>query len=150
MEHHYTYNNRILPVSLELGGKDGFYVRHDVADIKAAAEALVDGAVYNSGQSCCSVERIYVHQKVYDQFVEEALKNMTGLNTMGDPLDSATTLGPMTLPASPTMLQQQVEDSVGSGASLLLGGLACSDSQGKGTFFEPTLIVDCDNGMSVF
>lgn len=69
---------------------------------------------------------------------------------MGDPLDSTTTLGPMTLPSSPSMLQQQVEDSVGSGAQLLLGGLACGDAQGKGTFFEPTLLVDCDNGMSVF
>jgi acyl-CoA reductase-like NAD-dependent aldehyde dehydrogenase len=49
IEHHYTYNNRILPVALELGGKDGFYVRHDVKDVKAAAEALVDGAIYNSG-----------------------------------------------------------------------------------------------------
>ena len=92
-----------MDICLELGGKDGFYVRDDCSDLKKAAESLVDGACYNAGQSCCSVERIYVHEKVYDRFVVECGEVMKSYK-MGDPLDKLTNMGPMTLKHSPQFL----------------------------------------------
>lgn len=65
-EYHYTHNNKFTEVGLELGGKDGFYVRNDVKNVKQVASSLVEGACYNAGQSCCSVERIYVHDEIYE------------------------------------------------------------------------------------
>ncbi|MGH9835301.1 MAG: aldehyde dehydrogenase family protein, partial [Blastocatellia bacterium] len=86
-------SERFIATGLELGGKDPAYVRPD-APMQATIENLVDGAMFNSGQSCCAIERIYVHQDVYDQFVEGFVE-LTKQYKLGNPLDPATTIGPM-------------------------------------------------------
>src|SRR5699024_5659412 len=78
---------------LELGGKDPAYVRPD-ADLSQAAAGIADGAFFNAGQSCCSIERLYVHESVYDSFLDK-LKEEAGALQLGDPLDAGTTLGPL-------------------------------------------------------
>src|SRR5262249_15252683 len=84
---------RLESIGLELGGKDPAYVAED-ADVAFAAENVVDGACYNAGQSCCAVERVYVHETVYDRFLEKAKAALKAYRT-GDPLDERTTLGPL-------------------------------------------------------
>lgn len=105
MEHHYTYNNKIISIGLELGGKDGFYIRNDIGDheMERVARAIVDGATYNSGQSCCSVERVYVHQDIYQKVIDHCKQAMDGFR-MGSPLHEQTNLGPMTLSHQPSFL----------------------------------------------
>ena len=97
---------RFIEVGLELGGKDAAYVAED-SNIKEAAASLIDGAMYNAGQSCCSIERIYVHQSKYEEFLEEANK-ITKAYVLGDPLKEGTTMGPLTLEETPLKLQTQV------------------------------------------
>jgi acyl-CoA reductase-like NAD-dependent aldehyde dehydrogenase len=97
---------RFIEVGLELGGKDPAYVAED-SNIKEAAASLIDGAMYNAGQSCCSIERIYVHQSKYEEFLEEAHK-ITKSYVLGDPLKEGTTMGPLTLEETPLKLQTQV------------------------------------------
>lgn len=106
---------RFIPVGLELGGKDPAYVRAD-ADIGFAAENLVDGAFFNSGQSCCGVERIYVQADVYDDFVEKFVE-ITRQYVLGDPLDEATTLGPMVKGAAADFVRGQIGEALRGGAT---------------------------------
>ena len=96
-------------VGLELGGKDPAYVRED-ADVGYAVENLVDGAFFNSGQSCCSIERIYVHQAVYDEFVAKFAEGAKGYK-LGDPTKEETTLGPVVSVASAKRIRKQVKDA---------------------------------------
>nr|ODN95545.1 aldehyde dehydrogenase [Cryptococcus depauperatus CBS 7855] len=103
---------------LELGGNDPAYVREDV-NIKFAAEQLVDGVVYNSGQSCAAVERIYVHSAIYDEFVREYIEIAKQLK-LGDPIRLATTLGPVVSVASAARIRKQVKDAVALGAQIVL------------------------------
>lgn len=134
---------KMVPCHLELGGKDPLYVMDDVEDVgKTAADAL-EGVVYNNGQSCCAVERIYVHEKIYDQFVDAYVKHSGNL-VMGDPLDQSTTIGPLSRKEQQRFLMDQVEDAVAHGATLVAGGKIPS---GKGYFFEPTVLVDVDSSM---
>ena len=126
---------RLESVGLELGGKDPAYVAED-ADVDFAAENVVDGACYNAGQSCCAVERVYVHEKVYEKFLEKA-KSVLKMYRMGDPLDERTTLGPLARSAQVDTLEQQVNDAVERGAKLVYRGKRIS---GKGSFFEPILL----------
>jgi len=137
--------HRMIKVQLELGGKDATYVCED-ANVKAAAESLADGAMYNTGQSCCSVERIYVQQEVYDQFVEEFVKTVNTFK-LGDPLDSSTYIGPLSRSSQLSFLEGQVKDATGKGAKLLVGGHRAHRS--KGYFFEPTVIVNTNHSMSL-
>ncbi len=136
--------SKLVPVGLELGGKDPMYVCDDV-DVKHAAAAGVEGAFYNTGQSCCAVERIYVHERIYteyvDAFIEEA-KNWT----IGDPEHAATAIGPLTRPQQLTVLEDQVKDAIDRGARLVLGG---KHAEKAGYYFEPTVLVDCDHSMKV-
>lgn len=132
-------------VGLELGGKDPAYVAADV-DLDFAASNVVDGACYNAGQSCCAVERVYVHRSVHDEFVDRARRVLEGYR-MGDPLDEATTLGPLAIRASLSFLERQVEDAVAQGAHLLLGGERVAGTTGN--FFPPTLLVDVPNRSSL-
>ena len=88
----------MIKVQLELGGKDPVYVCDDV-DVKAAAAGIADGAFYNTGQSCCSVERIYVHEKIHDAFVEAFVAEVQGYR-IGDPMDETTYIGPITRAAA--------------------------------------------------
>src|SRR2546423_2935482 len=131
---------RFIDVGLELGGKDPAYVAAD-ADLDHAIANLVDGAYYNAGQSCCGIERIYVHASLYERFVEGALAEMRKQLKLGDPLDAATTLGPMAQPDAPAKLEAQVEEARAKGGRVLCGGKTTT-AGGRGRFFDPCLIAD--------
>lgn len=134
---------RMVPLQMELGGKDPVYVCDDV-DVKVAAAATADGAFYNVGQGCCSVERIYVHEKVYDQFVDEFVEVVKGFKA-GDPAEDDTYIGPLTRSQQLDVLADQVEDAKSKGAKVLTGGKKSSQAG----FFEPTVLVDVDHTMKV-
>jgi len=131
-------------VQLELGGKDPIYVCDDV-DVKAAAAGIADGAFYNTGQSCCSVERVYVHQKIYDAFVDAFVAEVKGFK-VGDPLDESSYIGPVTRRPQLDVLRRQVADAKRKGATLLAGG---GSLKGKGNWFEPTVFANVDHRMSL-
>ncbi|MEJ8835680.1 aldehyde dehydrogenase family protein [Ramlibacter sp. AN1133] len=135
---------RFVKLQLELGGKDPTYVRED-ADPKAAAESLADGAMYNTGQSCCSVERIYVHEKIHDAFVEAFVQVVGGFR-MGDPVGEDTYIGPLTRLPQLDVLAAQVEDARQKGATVLTGGRV---GGGSGNWFEPTVVVNVDHTMEI-
>jgi acyl-CoA reductase-like NAD-dependent aldehyde dehydrogenase len=140
--------DRFINLNLELGGKDAAYVRED-ADLNFAVENIVDGCMFNSGQSCCAVERVFVHSSLYDQFIDKSAELITNFYKIGDPLEEKTNLGPMALPDAPLFLKEQVDEAVSAGAELLLGGSIVNDEDGKGRFFEPTLIKDCRADMLI-
>lgn len=135
---------RLVKMQLELGGKDPTYVRAD-ADVKAAAESLADGAMYNTGQGCCSVERIYVHETVHDAFVEHFLATVASFK-QGDPTDPGTYIGAITRAPQLDVLEAQVRDAVAKGAKLRTGG---QRRAGAGQFFVPTVLTGCDHRMDV-
>ena len=135
---------RFVRLQLELGGKDPTYVCED-ADPKAAAESLADGAMYNTGQSCCSVERIYVHEKIHDAFVEHFVRTVQGMR-MGDPMRDDTYIGAITRAPQLDVLEAQVEDAIARGAAVLTGG---ERRIGEGNWFEPTVLVHVDHTMEV-
>ena len=124
----------MIKVQLELGGKDPIYVCDD-ADIETAAASIADGAFYNAGQSCCAVERIYVHESIYDIFVDAFVATVRGFK-IGDPQDEATYIGPLTRPAQLAVLRRQVADAAKQGGKLLIGGKPVA---GKGHYFAPTV-----------
>ena len=130
---------RFLQIGYELGGNDPAYVAAD-ADVARAVDGLVDGAMYNAGQSCCAVERAYVHARHYDAFVAGAVE-LARKYVLGDPLDAATTLGPIAQPRHVTELEALVADAVQRGAQLLCGGRR-TQANGQGRFFEPTVLRD--------
>jgi len=135
---------KLIPTQLELGGKDPAYVTDDV-DPAAAGAALADGAFYNNGQSCCAVERIYVHTAVYDAFLDAFLKAVSGLE-MGEPNSESTYLGPLTRQAQIAELSAQVEDAVAKGATLRTGG---KPADRQGWYFEPTVLTEVNHRMKV-
>jgi acyl-CoA reductase-like NAD-dependent aldehyde dehydrogenase len=135
---------RMVKLQLELGGKDPIYVCED-ADIAKAAAGIADGAFYNTGQSCCSVERIYVHQKAFAPFVDAFVREVRGFKR-GNPADEATYIGPLTRAPQLKVLEAQVKDAVKKGAKVLAGGKRI---KGKGNWFEPTVLVDVDHSMAV-
>jgi acyl-CoA reductase-like NAD-dependent aldehyde dehydrogenase len=135
---------RMIKVQLELGGKDPVYVCDDV-DPASTAAAVADGAFYNTGQSCCAVERIYVHEAVYDAFVDAFVKEVRGFR-QGDPEDEATYIGPVTRREQLDVLRRQVADATRRGARVLTGGKWI---RRRGNWFEPTVLVDVDHDMLV-
>jgi acyl-CoA reductase-like NAD-dependent aldehyde dehydrogenase len=135
---------RMIKVQLELGGKDPAYVCEDV-DVKATAAAVADGAFYNTGQSCCSVERIYVHRSIHQAFVDAFVAEVKGYRA-GDPMDEATYLGAIARRPQIDVLKRQVADAKKKGARILLGGKPIA---GKGNRFEPTVVVDVDHTMAL-
>jgi acyl-CoA reductase-like NAD-dependent aldehyde dehydrogenase len=135
---------RMIKVQLELGGKDPVYVCDDV-DVKAAASAVADGAFYNTGQSCCSVERIYVHEAIHTAFVDAFVAEVKSY-TIGDPTDESTYIGAITRRPQLDVLRRQVADARRKGAKLLLGGAAIKR---KGNWFAPTVLADVDHSMLV-
>ncbi|HET8934965.1 MAG TPA: aldehyde dehydrogenase family protein [Polyangiales bacterium] len=137
---------RLVKVQLELGGKDPVYVCDD-ADPKVAAESLADGAMYNTGQSCCSVERIYVHEAIARPFVDAFMATVKGF-IAGDPLDKNTYIGPLARKEQLAVLEAQVSDAVAKGATLLTGGKRDA-SRPQGYYFEPTVLVDVTSEMQV-
>ncbi len=132
-------------VGLELGGKDPGYVMED-ADIDAAAETLVDGAMFNSGQCCCGIERIYVHESRYDAFLEKAVAIVNGY-TLGNPLDEATTLGPMAHRRFADVVRSQTADAVAQGATAHIDASKFADD--GGTYLAPQVLTNVTHDMRV-
>ena len=137
---------RLIKVQLELGGKDPAYVCDDV-DVAAAAAAVADGAFYNTGQSCCAVERVYVHQAIFDRFVPAFVATVESFK-VGDPLDDDTYIGPLTRRPQLDVLEAQVADARKKGARVLMGGKRLR-GYGRGNYFAPTVLVDVNHGMAV-
>jgi len=138
-------STKMVPCQLELGGKDPLYVCDDNSDIKSVAAATADGAFYNNGQSCCAVERIYVHEKVYDNYVDEFIKEVKSYK-VGKPNDEGVYIGPLCRKDQVEFLQGQVNDAVKKGGILATGGRPI---KGKGYFFEPTVILNATHTMDV-
>ncbi len=136
--------DRLSKVQLELGGKDPVYVCEDV-DIEAASASVADGAFYNTGQSCCSVERIYVHRDIYDPFLAAFVKTVKGF-PVGDPTETATYIGPLARGAQIAFLEKQLSDAKNKGARILCGGKRMNR---PGFFFEPTVLIDVNQTMDV-
>ena len=137
---------RMVKVQLELGGKDPVYVCEDV-DVGAAAAAIADGAFYNTGQSCCSVERVYVHQTIFDQFAAAFVDNVNGFK-IGDPLQDDTYIGPLTRAAQIGTLNAQVADAKKKGARALTNGKRMR-ARKSGNYFAPTVLVNVNHRMAV-
>lgn len=137
--------SKLVPVQLELGGKDPLYVMDDIEDIDTVAGAALEGAVYNAGQSCCAVERIYVQEKIYDRFVQSFVKQAQDLKT-GNPLEKTTDIGPLSRSEQVAFLSEQVADAVSKGGKILSGGKAINS---KGYFFEPTVVVNANHDMKI-
>lgn len=135
---------RLLHVQLELGGKDPIYVCDDVP-VAAVASAVADGAFYNSGQSCCAVERVYVQRAIAAPLIEAFVAAVQGFR-VGDPLDEATYIGPLARRAQLDVLAAQVADAVGKGSRVLCGGSALERA---GNFFAPTVLVGVDHSMTL-
>lgn len=138
---------RFIPVGLELGGKDAAYVRSDM-DVSVAAENLVDGAFYNSGQSCCAVERIYVHKSIYGQFVEQYVEHVKNYR-LGLASEKDVTLGPLVGSHAVDRVQAQIEAAVASGARALIGPADFDVSMLGPAYMPPQVLVDVDHTMSV-
>ena len=136
---------KMVPCQCELGGKDPLYVADDVTDIKAVAAATADGAFYNNGQSCCAVERIYVHENVYERYVAEFVREVKGYR-MGSPTEEGVYIGPLTRKEQLEVLEEQVAEAIKHGATLLTGGKRVAS---KGFYFEPTVLTEVTHKMSV-
>lgn len=137
--------NRFLDCGLELGGKDGAYVASDADAAKAAAD-LVDGAMYNAGQSCCGIERVYVHKDLYQDFVGRC-EALVSAYKLDDPSHHGTSMGPLSTAKAADAMLKQVESAKSLGARVIAGGK--TRLVGKGTFFEPTLLTGADHRMDV-
>lgn len=138
-------------VGLELGGKDPAYVMHD-ADLDYAAEQIADGVIFNSGQSCCAIERVYVHTSVYDAFVDKLASQMRQQTVLGDPLHTRTTIGPVVSLRAADAIRAQVDDAVAKGARPLLKPeeiqLTQEGELGPG-YVYPQLLVNVDSSMAI-
>jgi acyl-CoA reductase-like NAD-dependent aldehyde dehydrogenase len=136
---------RLVPLQLELGGKDPAYVTED-APVEASAAAVAEGAFYNAGQSCCAVERVYVRKEIFEPFVEHFVREAQAL-VLGDPLDEKTTLGPLARrDAQIAVLEAQLNDARQRGARILTGGRR---AERRGYFFEPTVAVNVNHAMAL-
>ncbi len=132
------------PVATELGGKDPGYVMDD-ADLDAAVDTLIDGAMFNSGQCCCGIERIYVHESLCDAFVEKAVKIAEGY-TLGNPLDEGTTIGPMANVRFAKEVRDQINEAVATGAT---AHIAQMDADDGGAYLTPQILTDVTHDMRV-
>ncbi|RME17964.1 MAG: aldehyde dehydrogenase family protein [Bdellovibrio sp.] len=138
----------MIRLQLELGGKDPVYVRADIKNISAAAQSIADGVFYNNGQSCCSVERLYIHQKIYKPFVEafiQAAKKMI----IDNPLSKETYLGPLTRKEQVVVLKKQVKDALQKGAHLAYQAPTPDFYKKNPFFFPPTVLTHVHHKMTV-
>ena len=133
-----------IPVSTELGGKDPGYVRAD-ANIDAAVDTLLDGAMFNSGQCCCGIERIYVHESLFDQFVEKAVA-WVNAQKLGNPLDPDTTMGPMANVRFAKEVRAQIEEALADGAKAHIGTMPADDG---GAYLTPQILTNVNHKMRV-
>ena len=138
---------RFIGTGLELGGCDPAYVRQD-ADLAHAIENLVDGAYFNSGQSCCGIQRIYVHERVYDRFLD-GFADLAGQYVLGNPLDPSTTLGPLAKPGAAQTVREQVAASIAAGALSVLDEARFPLSQVGTPYLAPQLLVNVDHSMPI-
>jgi acyl-CoA reductase-like NAD-dependent aldehyde dehydrogenase len=136
---------KMVPCQLEMGGKDPLYVANDISDIKQTASSTADGAFYNNGQSCCAVERIYVHESVYDEYLREFVKEVASWK-IGEPTEAGVYFGSLTRKAQIAVLENQVDDAVKKGARVLAGG---NRIHRKGNYFEPTILTEVTHEMLV-
>lgn len=132
-------------LGLELGGKDPGYVMED-ADLEAAVDTLMDGATYNSGQCCCGIERIYVHESLYDAFVEKSVAWVSNYK-LGNPLDPETTLGPMANKRFAKVVREQIADAVSKGAKALVDPKLFPADDG-GAYIMPQVLTNVDHSMA--
>lgn len=140
-------SERFIGVGLELGGCDPVYVRHD-ADIPHAIENIVDGAYFNSGQSCCGLQRIYVHENVYDTFVDGFI-DLTNKYVLGNPLEQNTTLGPVIRASAADTIRQQIAASISAGAKPAIDETKFADSKPGTPYLAPQALLDVDHSMTV-
>ena len=131
-------------VGTELGGKDPGYVMED-ADLDAAVDTLIDGAMFNSGQCCCGIERIYVHESLFDAFVEKAVAIVKGYK-LGNPLDSDTTLGPMAHKRFAQEVRTQVAEAIAAGATAHIDTFTEDDG---GAYLSPQILTNVTHDMRV-
>lgn len=137
--------SRMVPCQCELGGKDPLYVCDDVADIKSVASSTAEGAFYNNGQSCCAVERIYVHEKIFDAYVEAFLDKVKSWK-VGAPTEPGVYIGPLARDVQRGVLEDQIKDAIDKGAELAYGGKRIEE---KGYYFEPTVLLNVTHDMRV-
>lgn len=140
-------STRFIGVGLELGGKDPAYVRPD-APFEHTVENLVEGAFYNAGQSCCGIERIYVHEALFDRFVE-AFVEQTHAYRLGDPLDPVTTLGPVVRTSAAEFIREQVAEAVRQGARALIDPAAFPAAQAGMPYLAPQVLTGVDHAMRI-
>lgn len=138
-------SKKMKPCGLELGGKDPLYVTDDLTDIASVAANTADGAFYNNGQSCCSVERIYVHEKVYDEYLTAFVKEVACWK-MGEPTEENVYIAALTRKEQPAFLAAQVKDAVEKGANVLCGG---NIPNREGNYFEPTVLSEVTHEMQI-
>jgi len=139
--------NRFIGAGLELGGKDPAYVRADV-NLDHAIENVVDGAFFNAGQSCCGIERVYVHESVFDTFVEGAAA-LVGRYRLGNPLDKETTLGPMVRAKAADFVRDQIREAVAAGARALVDPKTFPADKEGTPYLAPQVLIDVDHSMRV-
>jgi len=142
-----SIKDKFIPCGLELGGKDPAYVRSD-ADAKDAAANLVDGSFFNSGQSCCGIERIYVHEDVYDEFVEKFVE-VTKTYKLGNPFDKETNLGPMVKTSASDYVRNQIKEAINKGAKSLVPESLFPQSKEGTPYLSPHVLVNVDHSMAV-
>jgi acyl-CoA reductase-like NAD-dependent aldehyde dehydrogenase len=134
-------------LGLELGGKDPGYVRGD-ANLDAAVDTLMDGAMYNAGQCCCGIERIYVHESLYDPFVEKSVAWVSALK-LGNPLEQETTLGPMASKRFADTVRAQTAEAVAQGARPLVDPRLFPADTGDTAYLAPQILTGVDHSMRV-
>jgi acyl-CoA reductase-like NAD-dependent aldehyde dehydrogenase len=140
-------SERFIPTGLELGGKDPAYVRAD-APLEATVENLVDGAFFNAGQSCCGIERIYVHSSVYDRFIEGFVA-LTKQYRLDNPLDAATTLGPMVRTDAARNVREQIREALAMGAKALVDPRDFPRDRDATPYVAPQVLVNVDHRMRI-
>ncbi|MFO1349907.1 MAG: aldehyde dehydrogenase family protein [Gammaproteobacteria bacterium] len=138
---------RFIATGLELGGKDPAYVRPDV-DLAHAVENLVDGVYFNSGQSCCGIERIYVHRDVFKPFVDGFVE-LAKQYRLGNPLDADTNLGPMVRTAAADLVREHIREAVAKGAQALIDPRQFRADRDGTPYLAPQALIDVDHGMKV-
>ena len=138
---------RFIGLGLELGGKDPAYVRADVK-LDHAVENVVDGAFFNAGQSCCGIERIYVHEAVYEPFVEGAAE-LVGKYVLGNPLEAGTTLGPMVRASAADFVRGQIAEAVAAGAKTLIDPAGFPADKPGTPYLAPQILVEVDHTMRI-
>jgi acyl-CoA reductase-like NAD-dependent aldehyde dehydrogenase len=140
-------SERFIGIGLELGGCDPVYVRHD-ANLAHAIENVVDGAYFNSGQSCCGLQRIYVHERIHDAFVEGFVE-LTRKYVLGNPLEPNTTLGPVIRTAAADTIRQQVAASIRAGGQPAIDESAFSLAKSGTAYVAPQVLLNADHSMPV-